>query len=92
MLIELMHQLIGILLFEIVIELFLIFCIYQILVFFPDSPLLLRRELFHGWEAPRLVSVVLSNVFIRSQLHFEVQPALIRLAEVVPLLYQVMEL
>ena len=85
MLIELMHKLICILLLEIVAELFLIFCIYQVLVFFPQSPLLLRRKLLYTWEAPRLVSVILSKILIGSQLHLKVKPTLIRLAKVMSL-------
>ena len=92
MLIELMHKLICILLLEIVVELFLIFCIYQVLVFFPHSPLLLRRELLNSREAPRLVGVILSQILIGPQLHLKVEPALIRLAKVMPLRDQVLEL
>ena len=92
MLIELMHKLICILLLEIVVELFLIFCIYQVLVFFPQSPLLLRRKLLYTWEAPRLVSVILSKILIGSQLHLKVKPTLIRLAKVMSLWDQVLEL
>ena len=92
MFIELMHKLICILLLVIVVELFLIFCIYQILVFFPHSPLLLRRELLNSREAPRLVGVILSQILIGPQLHLKVKPALIRLAKVMPLRDQVLEL
>ena len=92
MFIELMHKLICILLLVIVVELFLIFCIYQVLVFFPHSPLLLRRELLNSREAPRLVSVILSQILIGPQLHLKVEPALIRLAKVMPLRDQVLEL
>ena len=92
MLIELMHKLICILLLVIVVELFLIFCIYQVLVFFPHSPLLLRRELLNSREAPRLVGVILSQILIGPQLHLKVEPALIRLAKVMPLRDQVLEL
>ena len=92
MLIELMHKLICILLLEIVVELFLIFCIYQVLVLFPHSPLLLRRELLNSWEAPRLVGVILSQILIGPQLHLKVEPTLIRLAKVMPLRDQVLEL
>ena len=92
MLIELMHKLICILLLEIVVELFLIFCIYQVLVFFPHSPLLFRRELLNSGEAPRLVGVILSQILIGPQLHLKVKPALIRLAKVMPLRDQVLEL
>ena len=92
MLIELMHKLICILLLEIVVELFLIFCIYQVLVLFPHSPLLLRRELLNSWEAPRLVRVILSQILIGPQLHLKVKPTLIRLAKVMPLRDQVLEL
>ena len=92
MLIELMHKLICILLLEIVVELFLIFCIYQVLVFFPHSPLLLRRKLLNSWEAPRLVGVILSQILIGPQLHLKVEPTLIRLAKVMPLRDQVLEL
>ena len=92
MFIELMHKLICILLLVIVVELFLIFCIYQILVFFPHSPLLLWRELLNSREAPRLVGVILSQILIGPQLHLKVEPALIRLAKVMPLRDQVLEL
>ena len=92
MLIELMQKLICILLLEIVVELFLIFWIYQVLIFFPHSPLLLRRELLNSREAPRLVGVILSQILIGPQLHLKVEPALIRLAKVMPLRDQVLEL
>jgi len=62
------------------------------LVFFPHSPLLLRRELLNSWEAPRLVGVILSQILIGPQLHLKVEPTLIRLAKVMPLRDQVLEL
>ena len=92
MLIELMHKLIGILLLEVIIEFFLIFCINEVLVLFPHSPLLLWRELLNSWETPWLIGVILSDILIGPQLHFEVEPTLIGLAQVVSLRDQVLEL
>jgi hypothetical protein len=91
-LVELVKQLIRIFFFEIIIELFLVLSIYQFLVILPDSPLLFGRKILDRGEAPRLVCVILCQIFVRPQFHLKIEARLVRLPEIMPLLNEVVEL
>ena len=78
-----MQELVGILLRENIFKLLFILSVDQACVFFANFPLSPWTELLDRREAPRSVSVVLSNVLVRSQLHLEVQLSLIWLPEII---------
>ena len=62
------------------------------MIFFANSPLLFRRELFNRWEIPWLSCIVFSKILIGSELHLKVKSALIWLSKIMSLLNEVMEL
>ena len=92
MLVVLMNQLIGVLLHNSIIKLGLVLGVNHLLVSLDLVPLVLRTELLHRREHPRFVRYEVCSVFVVAEFDFEVQLALIRQAQVLPRVDQVLKL
>ena len=78
--VELMEQLVGVGLLELVIELFPVLGVQQADVSLGQTPLLSGTELLLGWEREGLESVVLGDVLVRPEIHCEAELRLVWLA------------
>ena len=87
-----MEQLVGIFLVINISEFPFKFWVDKVLIRFSNRPLFLWTELLHRWEAPWFDRVILGNVFVPTQLHFEVQLRLIGLTDVISNRDEVLEL